>query len=43
MYTCELCGGQVKKGYLVVDKKLDKPYIICQNCGRQTSTIDRQK
>lgn len=34
MYTCELCGRLVHKRYLLVDKKLGKPYIVCQDCGK---------
>lgn len=44
MFTCELCGKQVKSGYLVVDlvHKLEKPYIICSECGKPIR-VDKEK
>ena len=44
MYTCELCGKQVKKGYLIVDliHKLEKPYVVCSKCG-ESIRIDKEK
>lgn len=43
MYTCELCGEEVKKGYLVVDLKLRKPYVICYECGRPKNLTKKNK
>ena len=34
MYTCELCGKQTNEGYMVIDLKLTKPYIVCYRCGK---------
>lgn len=42
MTTCELCGRQVHKGYLVIDKKLDKPYVVCQKCSKPIK-LDKKK
>jgi len=42
MYTCELCGEQAKEGYMVIDLKLRKPYVICSECGKPI-TIDKEK
>lgn len=42
MTTCELCGKQVHKGYLVVDEELDKPYVVCQKCGKAPK-VDKKK
>ena len=42
MYTCELCGKKVDQGYLVVDLKLRKPYVICYECGKPIK-LDRKK
>ena len=42
MYACELCGKEAKKGYLVVDLKLRKPYVICYECGEPLS-VDKER
>jgi len=44
VFTCELCGKQIKSGYLVVDliHKLEKPYVVCSECGKSIR-VDKEK
>lgn len=42
MYTCELCGKELKKGYMVIDMNLGKRYVICYECGRPIR-VDKEK
>jgi len=42
MYTCELCGKEVKDGYMVIDMKLTKPYVVCYECGKPIR-VDKEK
>lgn len=34
MSSCELCGSQVYQGYLAMDRKLGRSYIVCKECSK---------
>lgn len=42
MYQCELCGKQTKEGYMVVDLKFKKVWIVCKQCGKPVR-LDKKK